>query len=241
MSEEQNENVENQQEEQGEKNPYAGLSADQILPSEFMGRDPAEVKLLLSRMPQIVKAQKEELQNLRMQLSGGGQPTVTHGSNEPPKPEKSEEEKQEEFIELFDKNPMEAIRQFVQEEYGPQIGGLSQRVGETEFRLVKQSVDDFEEYEDDVRTLLAESGSPATQANIMSAYTYAVGQRELQKREQRIRQHNSSPPADPAPEPTDEKVELTDLEQEVASHMGLTAEEFVKYGKQDSFELKIRT
>lgn len=242
MPDEQNNNVENEQNKQpaGGGDPYSEMRAADILPEEFKGRDPAEVRLLLSRMPQIVKAQKEELQNLRMQLSGGTAPTVTHGAPDP-EPQKSPEERAEEFAEKFDKNPMEAIRQFVEEEYAPQLSNINQRVGETEFRLVKQTVDDFEEYEDDVRALLEQSRSPATQGNIMAAYAMAVGQREIQKREQRVRQSASSPPANPAPDPTEKTPELTPLQAEVASSMGLTPEEFIKYSDGDSFNLKIRT
>lgn len=217
------------------QNPYSGMRADEILPDEFKGRDPAEVRLLLSQMPKIVKAQKEELDSLRLKMAGASEPTNI------PMPQRTAEEVQQEFEELFDKNPREAIKKFVEQEYGGRFGSVEQRIGETEFRLVSQSVPDFREYEEDVRSLLRQSGAPATQQNIMGAYTMAVGNRELQRRMIRQRMSANAPKADPTPKPEEQKPELSPLQEEVARSMGLSAEEYVKYAKDDSFSLKIRT
>lgn len=224
--------------DEGQKDPFSELSAADILPEEFRGRDPAEVRLMLNQMPRIVKAQKEELESLRLQVGGAGRPDVTHG---PVEVQKTPEELQQEFEELFEANPREAIRKFVEVEYGPRFGQVESRVGEAEFRLVKQSVPDFGEYEEEIRLLLQQSGVPATQQNIMGAYTMAVGNREIQKRQQRLRMAEESPKASPSPSELEEKVELTDLEQEVASSMGLSNEEFARYSQKDSFSLNIRT
>lgn len=219
-----------------EPDPYSEMRAAEILPDEFKGRDPAEVRLLLSQMPRIVKAQKEELETLRLKMAGASAPT-----NVPAPPQKSPEEVQKEFEDLFTENPREAIKKFVEQEYGGRFGSVEQRIGDTEFRLVSQSVPDFGEYEEDVRQLLQSSGAPATQQNIMGAYTMAVGNRELQKRMQRQRMATNAPKAEPTPTPEKEVPELSPLQQEVASSMGLSAEEYVKYSQDDSFALKIRT
>jgi hypothetical protein len=225
-----------------QKDPFSEMRAADILPEEFKGRDPAEVRLLLSQMPKIVRSQKEELENLRTQLAGGGAPTVTHGAPaEPPEPKLSPEEEAAKFAEKFDKDPVQALREFVHGELSGNLGRLDERVGETEFTLVKQSIPDFHEFEDDVRGILSRTRSPATQENIRNAYTYLVGQRTLQRKEQELRAQASSPPAAATPDNAEKKVELTALQQEVANSMGLSAEEYAEYTSPDSFKLNIRT
>lgn len=225
-----------------EVDPYAGLNVVDFIPDEFKGRDPAEVKLLLSQMPRIVKNQKDDLDTLRLQMAGAGAPTVTHGAPAAPaEPVKTAEEKQAEFEALFDKDPRAAISQFIAEEYAPTLGSISSRLDAGDLARVRATMPNFNEYEEDVTDLLTRSGSPATEQNIRGAYAMAVGNRQIEKDALLARAADNPIPATPAPEGDKVPVELTPLEDEVRQQMGLSPEDYVKYGKEDPMELKIRT
>ena len=218
--------------------PLAGISASDIIPEEFRGRDPAEIRLLMSQMPRIVKAQKEELDNIRIQMAGGGAATVTHG---PPVIQKTVEETQAEFEELFDKDPRAAIKQFIADEYAPTLQGMNSRLNASDMARVRSSMPSFGDFEEDVTSLLTQSGAEATEANIRGAYAMAVGNREIQRQATVARAAENPILATPAPDSGKKLPELSKLQNDVREQMGLSVEDYHKYTDDDSFALKIRT
>lgn len=144
------------------------------------------------------------------------------------------------FEELLDEDPRAAMKLFVEEEYGGVIGDLTNRVGEGEFARIRNVTPGFSEYEEDVRTLLQQSKTAATEANILGAYAMAQGQREILKEQQRSRMANSTEEAKAAPDPKEALPELSPLQEEVRASMGLTHEEYVKYTNDSPLEINIR-
>ncbi len=219
--------------EAGEEIPKEPISfGEEIIPEELKGRSPEEIKLLLSQMPRVVKAQKDEIDYLKSQSLSAHQPPANM-SVEPAGPTKS-------FEELLDEDPRAAMKLFVEEEYGATIGDLQNRVGEGEFGRIKSMNPGFDEYEEDVRTLLNQSKTPATEANILGAYAMAKGQRELVKEQQMRRLADSTTPAAPAPDDKGKAPELSPLQDEVRGAMGLSAEDYVKYTADTPLDVKIR-
>lgn len=219
----------------------AGVNAADIIPDEFKGKDPAEIKILLSQMPRIVKAQKEEMESLRLQMAGINPPNVVHGAPVVVEPVKTAEEVQKAFEDLFDKDPRAAIKQFIAEEYAPTIDGMNTRLDASDLARVRLSMPNFGEFEEAVTDLLTRSGSPATEANIRGAYAMAVGNKEIEKQALLSRAKDNPLPVTPVPELDTKVPDLTPLQEEVRQQMGISAEDYVKFSGDEPLALKIRT
>ncbi len=211
-----------------------------VLPEELRDKPEAEQRFILSHMVKALgqrNAQVDDLKEQIAELRGA----VSNRPEPPKEPDPNEGKPLEELI-LEDADA--ALESWMKRKgLDRAFDNLEGRIGETEFTIIASQIDDFEEYEDDVRALLKKSGAPATRQNILGAYKMALGDRALMERQRTGRKNSGSVPPSP-PEPPkggeEEEPQISSLEQEIARAHGMTPEEWVESRDKD-MELKLPT
>lgn len=201
----------------------AALSVD-VLPDELKGKSEAELKFILKNMTSTIRSQHQRLQELQQ---GGRQP---QGGKEKEPEEKEEKKPSKPLEERILEDPEGVIAEVVQRRYGGVISQLDSRTARSELAAARAEIDDFGEYENEVLDLLKEAGQPATYENLVGAYTMAVGNRVVEERRQGRQKQlgmenggGSNPDEDTKP-----KIQLSDLEKEMAQAHGMTEEQWVQ-------------
>ncbi len=195
---------------------------ESYLPEELRGMDPAQVQLVLQQMPRVIRNQRDELERLG-----------NLGMEATPSTAATEAEEPIDLREMLEEDPEAALSYWVEKKYGPSLQDLTSRVGESEIDRFRSQVDEFADYEDDVRTILRESGQPATRVNIHGALAMAVGNRQLEANAQKRRAEAESVSVGRTAEPEQETRELSSLEEEVRGRLKLSKEDYIKYAGED--------
>lgn len=221
--------------------PPKTISLD-VLPESLRDRPEAEQKFLLEHMVQSLSKRNREVDELKerlAQLDGKIQAT-------PPKPPEPDPHEGKSITELMLEDSEAALdRYFEKRGYTKAFDGLANRVASTEYAMVKASIDDFDEYEDDIQTILKEGNLAPTRENVRGAYTMAVGAKALADKEARRRAGGGgippSPPEPPEPKETEVKWK-SDLEKEIAHAHGVTdPAEWYEHSADKPMELKLPT
>lgn len=204
----------------GDPPPPKTVSID-VLPEELRDRPEAEQKFLLEHMVQSLGTSNKKVRDLETQLAElRGE--VAAG-RKPPEPDPDEGKP---LSELMLEDPDKAIERWMKDRgYLDAFQNLSGRVGETEFALVRQELDDFDEYEEDIKTILEEGKLAPTRTNIRGAYTMAVGNKVLREKATARRSGTGTIPPDSPPPGEggkDEPKWRSDLEREIAEAHGVT-------------------
>lgn len=209
----------------------ASVISIEVLPEEFRGLPEKQVQFLLSKMAQGLETQnalnkrlQAELEELKKRPAAPGQSRAYR--EEEPKPDKPKKP----IKELMEEDPEAALEEWAARRFGTELSRLNaieDRVAEAEFNIVRDQFDDFHEYEEDIRTILEESGAAKNRTNIMGAYTMAVGQRVLmERRGKKAALSNSEPAAPPSGDPPKKEYPKTQLTEEIRIASGLTEEQF---------------
>lgn len=220
------------------KDPPKTVSLD-VLPEELRNRPEAEQKFLLEAMVTSLGTRNTEVSTLReeiAELRGG-----IEANKAPPEPDPHEGKTLSEL--MLEDSEAAMDRYMEQKGYVKAFSDLSGRVGNAEFEMVASKIDDFAEYEEDVKTLLKEGNLAATAENVRGAYTMAVGSRILADKAAKSRAGGGSiPPSSPPPDLKEEgeKPALSSLETEIAAAHHMTPEEWVK-ARDEPMELKLPT
>ena len=120
---------------------------------------------------------------------------------------------------------------------------MEAQVGENAFSTVSSKVNNFDEHEDDIRTVLRQSGVAATVENITGALHMVVGRKALedQGRASRAAATPQIPVEDP-PTPSKGKLpELSGLEKEIFDSSDMSREEWHRYKNAETFDIKVPT
>jgi hypothetical protein len=204
---------------QGSGPPEVRGVPEDALPEFLRGRSPDEVRRAIDEAFQGARTANSELRNLKSEMDEI-KSNLGKKDKEPEQPEKP-------LDELLYENPEEAIARVIQKRYGSRFAGLEEQVGSTVFATVRNELPDFDDYEDDVRSLLAESRAPATRANIVGAYKMVLGDRAMQQRAQASRR--AANPEKPKPKPPEsKKAKLSDLEKDIAKGLGVSEEKYLE-------------
>lgn len=225
--------VEEEVQEGEEAEGGGGNVYDDILPENLRGRSPDEVREAIAKAMQRDDVSKDDIKSLRRELEELKE--TARQPQHPPEPEEPEKPIEEQLYE----DPEGAVDRIIRKRYGAHLADLDNRVGETVMATVSQQLEDFDDYEEDVRDLLKRSRAPLTRENIVGAYKMVLGERAMEERKQERRK--SQNPVKPKPkEPEPKGPELSDLEKEVALKMGLSAEEYAA-NRDTDFDIKVPT
>lgn len=205
----------------------AGLPLD-ALPEEFRGLPESQIRFLLNKTFEAVRTQGETIRQLQAQKQNApGTSTVSlDDPSKAPTPAAPPKPLEEWMLE----DPKAAMKYFIETEYGDVINGvksLGNRVGQTEFDAVRREVDDFGEYEEDIRQILTDSRAPLSRENVLGAYTLAVGKKVLEEKQRgkRAALNSDVPTSEPAT-PVKVYAGKTTLSEEIRIGSGLSEEEF---------------
>lgn len=206
-----------------------------ILPQDLQDKSEAEIKFILERMATGLVSSNESTRNLQEQLLA-----LQDKVDNPPAPPEPDE-----FAEISDEdlivtNPTAAITRILEREgLTKRFASLEERTGEGMLLSVGRSIADFDEYEDDVRTIMKSSNVPMDDVNIRGSYAMAVGLRAIADREKSERSAASlTPPPAGEIEKTDLPA-LTGLEAEVFEASGMTRTDWGKYQADDSGDVEV--
>lgn len=212
-----------------------------VLPEDLRDRPENEVRFLLNRMAEGVRSKNEEVSELREQLAElRGRVEGSEARREPQEPDPYDEMSDEE---LMIENPDQAVLRILRRNgLIEEFDNVQSRLDETEFTLVASKIDDFSEYEEDVREILKESGARPTRKNILGAYTMAVGQRALAERQKRARKSASMEESKPEEKEGKSSLpELTGLERDIFESSGMTREEWEEYRADKPIDVQVPT
>lgn len=215
----------------GEEQVERGVPED-ALPEFLRGKSPEEVRAAISQAFQGSQLANQELNQIKRKLAEL-EGSAKKEPEEPKEPEKP-------LDELLYEDPEAAIDQVIRKRYGSRFAGLEEQVGSTVFATVRSELPQFDEFEDDIRTLLKDSGAPATRANIIGAYKMALGDRALQEMHQKNRKA-ANPEKPKAKPPKPKGPQLSDLEREIAAGMGMSAEDYANARDNEDFKVKVPT
>jgi hypothetical protein len=210
-----------------------------VLPEELRGMSENEIKFFLSRTLSGVKATNETNAELKAQiaeLKGRMDERPT-----PVVPKEKDPDDEKPLSELILENPEKAIeRVAIQRGWISSLEITGRKADEALFSAVASKIDDFSEFEDDVRNIIKESNAPVNQETIARAYEMAVGKRSLaEKRTARLKDLNAEV-VKPDVKPDVTLPEEGDLERTMREAHGMTREKWEKY-KGDSFDVKLPT
>ena len=206
------------------KDPPKTISLD-VLPEELRDRPEAEQKFLLEHMVTGLASRNKEVDELKTQLfelKG-----AVEANKKPPEPDPHEDKSMEEL--MLEDSSAAMDRYMESRGYVKAFDGLSSRVDSAEYAMVAAEIEDFAEYEEDVKELLKEGNIAPTRANVQGVYAMAVGQRVVQARELKRREAGSTLPPSSPPSPDGDKEEakfVSALEEEIATAHGMNAEQW---------------
>lgn len=221
--------------------PEGKVSLD-VLPKELRDRPEAEQKFLLENMVQSLSKRNREVESLKEKLANlEGRVDAT-----PPKPAEPDPHEGKTVTELMLEDSEAALDKYMEERgYVKAFDDVAGRVASTEYELVKSSIDDFDEYEEDVQEILKEGGLPPTRENVRGAYTMAVGAKTLAEKNAKKRAGGGTIPPSPPEPPEGEEDEVkwkSDLEKEIAHAHGVDdPEEWYANSYEKPMELKLPT
>lgn len=223
------------------KDPPKSVSLD-VLPEALRNRPESEQKFLLEHMVQSLGKRNKEVDQLKQQLSElKGRVDAT-----PPRPVEPDPNEGKSITELMLEDSEAAMDKYMKDRgYVKAFDDVSNRVASTEYMLVKSSIDDFDEYEEDVQEILKEGNLAPTKENVRGAYTMAVGARTLAEKSARNRAGGSNIPPSPAEPPKEEGDDVqwkSELEKEIAAAHGVSdPEEWYSNTYDKPMELKLPT
>lgn len=226
--------------EGGEKPPKPNDSLPRdILPEEFRDRPASEVRFLLKRMAEGMGERNQQVSELREQLAE----LKGRLDAEPPSPDEPEEYQDLSDEDLMVKDPEAAVDRILRRKgYLDRFERAEARINETEFDVVASRIPDFSEYEEDVRSILKDSKSPATRQNILGAYTMAVGERAIKEKMRSERKRGETEETKPPGEKgKDEHPPLTGLELEIFEASGMSREDWERYRSGKPVDIKVPT
>lgn len=228
--------------EEQESQPEPQVPDDQYvprdaLPEELRGQDPETISRTLDTMTQVLRTRNEENQELRQRLNAL--------EEQARRPEPQEEDlSDEELKELIYENPEEAIDKVIRKRYGSVMQSVNRANEGVAFMQARdQFGEKFEAVEDDVRTVLEQSGAAPTPENVEWAFYMAHGRRSLTQSEQEARQERkeASAPERPSPPEQESEPQLTDLEDEIRRGMNMSKEEYVEYRDAEELVMDVPT
>lgn len=211
-----------------------------VLPEELRDRPHAEQKFILEHMVQSLATRNREVSDLKEQIA------ELRGavSAQPKTPAEPDPHEGKTITELMLEDSEAALDKYMEARgYVNAFNTLSGRVDSAELSMVRAEIDDFDEYEDDVKQLLKEGKLAPTRENVRGAYTMAVGNRVLEKkaRERRAAGGTVPPSSPPPPDPEKDAPQLSQLETEIAAAHGMSAEEWIESKKDAPLALKLPT
>lgn len=201
------------------------------LPEEFKGRSPAEVKLILSRMPGLLEASQGRVQQLENAMTAPPAPAE-------PEPEPDPMEGKT-FQERFEEDPEAAIVWKVEQQYGTSFAGVTDRLGANDLQHARTVHGDFAEHEEGILKTLKDMGAPVNAQNLQGAYELSRGRQVIEAEALALRESGGIIPTRPDPTPPTPTVELTDEEKMIADTLHIEHAEYARYKKPEEFKLKI--
>jgi hypothetical protein len=195
-----------------------------------------EIKFFLNKTLSGMKETNQENRELRDRLV-----QLESKVNAPP-PEEPDPDDEKPLNELIIENPEKAIERVARERgWIRTMESIGTKTDEALFDTVSARIEGFEEFEDDVRGILRETGAPVTKETISRAYEMAVCRRSLEDRSRKRRELQNAEKTPPDP-PKDEKKlpEESELEREIREAHGKTREDWERY-KNDDFTIKLPT
>lgn len=223
--------------------PQRRAIPEDVLPEEFRGKSEHEIKVLMNTMVNSLRSANERVRQYETQGTGNAHsaPTVVHNQGNQSQAQAQEPDKP--LDELILEDPEKAIDIYLQKRgYVNQFQNLDQRTGEMTLRIMRNEIDDFGEYESDVKDLLKQTGAPMTEQNIMGAYTMLVGRKALEERQRNQRESQSMERAQTsAPQEDNTPRWGSSLEEEMARAQGFNdPAEWQKY-MTGGVEIKVPT
>jgi hypothetical protein len=218
----------------------AGLSLD-VIPESLRGLPAEQIRLALNQMVTGLPRLDAEIKRLREETerakAAAAQPV--------PRAEEPDPDADIPLEELILKDPAKALDRWAERKFGSQLNRLDnidKRVASTELATVAREIDDFEEYREDIETLLSQSGSPATREHILGAYTMAVGKKTLEAKARQGRTElNSDVPQNQAPQ-DEKKYNKTPLSEEIRQSLRMSEQAYYEtFASKDNFQIKVPT
>jgi hypothetical protein len=219
-----------------------GIPVD-VLPESLRGLPADRIKFTLDTLVKSVTATNERNKRLEEEnrtLKTTPQPRKDTPPSDDGKPRKA-------LADRLLEEPEAALDEYFSRRagaYSDKIDELNRRLGDTEVDIVRRTVPDFDDVQDDVFDILDKSGTPRTKEALMGAYTMILGQQALEQRmlDQRKALGGSERPApDSQPDPTP-KYSKTSLTEEIRVGLGLSEEEYYdKHANANSFNVKVPT
>ena len=192
-----------------------------VLPADLQGKSEVELKFILDRMATSVVQGNDTTIELRNQLAA-----LTEQVNAAPvEPDPNDEVSDEDLIVS---DPTAAVMRILKREgMTDRFAAVESRTGEGMLLSVGRNIPDFDEYEDDVRTIMVNTGVPMDDANIRGSYAMAVGLRAIKVREESARAAASmTDPPTPEIDTGGDETPLTGLEGEIFAASGMTRKEW---------------
>lgn len=210
----------------------------EVLPEALRGKSEAEIRFTLNNLVEAVTSSNQRTRELEERLREFSQkePEPTPRPATPAKP----------LEEWILEDPEAALEHWANQRFGGALNQLKEvenRVGDAEFSSVARELDDFSEFEEDVRSILKESKVPKTRQNIIGAYTLAVGRRAIEERKRGARKGATMETATPEPpKPSEPSYKKDNLSEEIRLAMGMSEKEYYEtYAGSQEVEIKVPT
>lgn len=186
------------------------------LPAELQGKSPEEVQSTLQALVKTLDYQSGEIDRLR------NQPAPAAVAPTPAEPEKD-------IKDLIYEDPEAAVVSIMRKNFGPGYDRLESGVEGAMLIEARTTLHDFDHYENDVKTLIAQSGQPMTREGIQWSYLALKGneayQREERARKGQPKSQKPTPEVDPdKPESLEFK---NDLERDIFKQSRMSEQEWM--------------
>ena len=201
---------------------------DQI-PEEWQGKSAGEIRMLWNMAAQQLAAKNEQLETYKQYAS---QPRVQNPMEQAPK------EPEVDLKELLYEDPEKAFDLEIQKRLRPYIQEYQQTAAETAFMSVGREYSDFAEHEAVVKNILSQSSAPVTPQTVRATYLMAKGMRALEAEQAQARKPSVSEKPS-APSKLESTPKLEGLEAEIATGMGMNAEEYFQYKHETLDEVEV--
>ena len=214
-----------------EPDPVATIPVS-ALPEELRGKPEAEIQFTLGRMISSITSANETNRELRARLE-----EALKAPEPEPEPDPNEGKT---VAELFDAGDHEgAFDLYLKKKgYVEAVTGTLSKVAGMEYESVRRELPDFDEYRDDIDSMLKGRGDVDATV-VRGAYTMARGNAVIAAEEKVKRALNSPeiPSGDP-PEKPDEYPELVGVEKEMFEAEDIPRERWEQL-KGDDFDIKV--
>lgn len=190
----------------------------EALPAELRGKSPQEVQSTLQALVKTLDYQGQEIERLR---SATAQQTAAPATSVEPDTD---------LKDLIYDDPEAAVVKILQKNFGQQASRWDSAGDAAILVEARGAYHDFNKYENDVRTLISQSGQPISRENVQWAYLALKGnetyQREIRQMQGGPKSQKPTPESDPS---KPKRLEFkNDLERSIFENSRMTEKEWME-------------